>query len=150
MQFYRGEIPQEQVLATLAALAGQGASPAELDVARQALNDEVWISEVYQAQRRLIETPLGLMVHLSIKRRDRGPIRDWRDMQAIKNALVGPECEGVELYPAESRLVDTANQYHIWALATPGTRFPFGFSSRLVSGEDDIPDLPGAVQRPRP
>ena len=28
----------------------------------------------------------------------------------IKNLIVGPEHEGFEIYPAESRLVDTANQ----------------------------------------
>src|SRR5262245_53475080 len=40
---------------------------------------------------------------LSIKRIDKNPIHDWRVLQAIKNALLGEECEAVELYPAESR-----------------------------------------------
>lgn len=69
---------------------------------------------------------------LSIKRHDRGTIRDWRDLQRIKNDVVGPECEAVELFPAESRLVDSANQYHLWALP-PGERWPLGFGSRFVT-----------------
>jgi len=85
------------------------------------------------------------LLHLSIKRRDKGAIHDWRKLQEIKNALVGPECEAVELYPAESRLVDAANQYHLWAFADPRFRLPFGFGERLVTDE------PGgnAKQRPR-
>jgi hypothetical protein len=55
-------------------------------------------------------------VHLSIKRFDRGPVRDWRHLQQIKNEVVGPEAEAFEIFPAESRLVDTANQYHLWAI----------------------------------
>lgn len=71
-------------------------------------------------------------VHLSIKRHDRCPIHDWRDLQAIKNQLVGEECEGMELLPAESRLVDSANQYHLWCCTDSAFRFPFGFQERLV------------------
>lgn len=72
--------------------------------------------------------------HLSIKRIDRQPCKDWRDFQRIKNELIGPEFEAVELYPAESRLVDGANQYHLWGLLDPKFRFPFGFNDgRQVS-----------------
>jgi hypothetical protein len=67
------------------------------------------------------------MLHLSIKRIDREPIHDWRDMQEIKNMLVGPDHEALELYPAESRAVDTSNQYHLWVAASPDLRFPFGW-----------------------
>jgi hypothetical protein len=71
-------------------------------------------------------------VHLDISRRDRGDCKNWRDLQQIKNELVGPEHEGVELFPAESRLVDTANQYHMWVHVNAGYRFPFGFPERCV------------------
>lgn len=86
------------------------------------------------------------LMHLTIKRNDREPIHDWRDLQEIKNALVGPECEAVELYPAESRRVDTANQYHLFAIAEVGRRWPFGFTVRAVT---DDPGLGRAKQRPR-
>lgn len=67
------------------------------------------------------------MVWLSIKRHDQQPIHDWRDLQRIKTELVGAECEGVELYPAESRMLDAANQFHLWVFADPEFQFPFGF-----------------------
>ena len=86
-----------------------------------------------------------VLIHLSVKRRDRGHVRDWRDLQRIKNELLGPEHEAVELYPAESRLVDAANQFHLWGFDDPTFRFPFGFADRLVS---DVPPL-GGKQRPR-
>jgi hypothetical protein len=74
----------------------------------------------------------GTVTGLSIKRLDREPIRDWRDMQRIKNELTNPQREACELYPDERRLVDTANQSHLWVL--PGDlHFPFGFTRRLVA-----------------
>lgn len=84
------------------------------------------------------------MIHLSIKRLDREPIHDWRKLQQIKNELVGPEHEAVELYPAESRLVDSANQYHLWVMKDPRWRFPFGYIERLVM------DNPGGNAKQRP
>jgi hypothetical protein len=71
-------------------------------------------------------------IHLDISRHDAQPCTNWKDFQQIKNELVGPEYEAVELFPAESRLVDTANQYHLWVYADPGFRFPFGFAHRFV------------------
>ena len=52
----------------------------------------------------------GEVTYLSIKRNDKEAIRDWRDLQEIKNILVGEENEGVEVFPAESRLVGTSIQ----------------------------------------
>jgi len=80
---------------------------------------------------------------ISFKRRDREPIHDWRIVQAIKNGIIGEEREAVELYPAESRLVDTVNQYHLWALPA-GMSFPFGFEERAVN------ETPLGASRQRP
>jgi hypothetical protein len=51
---------------------------------------------------------------LAIKRTDRQPIRSWRVLQDIKNEIAGRERIAVEIYPAESRVIDTANIYHLW------------------------------------
>lgn len=86
----------------------------------------------YQVVRREYpEGPFGPYVHLTIRSRDGSPRHDWRDFQRIKNELVGEEAEGVELYPAESRLVDTANHYHLWVF--PSYRFPLGMTQRETS-----------------
>lgn len=73
------------------------------------------------------------VTHLSIKRGDREPIHDWRDLQIIKSLFCGAEAEGIEIYPAESRMVDTANQFHLWVFPE-STRIPVGFNDgRLVA-----------------
>ena len=94
----------------------------------------------------VIRTEIDTVTHLSIRRTDRGACKDWRHFQQIKNELCGSEREAVELYPAESRLVDTANQFHLWVFPE-GYRVPIGYNQgRHVSGQSDV--IPGAVQRP--
>jgi hypothetical protein len=78
--------------------------------------------------------PFGVYAHLSIKDHDKSARHDWRDLQRIKNELMGAECDAVEVYPAESKLVDSANQYHLFVFRD--YRLPFGFQSRLVSDGD--------------
>lgn len=109
---------------------------------------EFWTNDQYLVIRRTIKGDEGVepMYHLSIRTRDNAPARDWRDFQRLKNQLAGPEYEGVEIYPAESRKVDTANQFHIWA-------FPFkmGFGlgeERMVTDHaTTVAGEPGAKQR---
>ena len=86
-------------------------------------------------------------VHLSLRTVENDTRHDWRDMQRIKNELCGPEWEAVELYPKESRVVDMANQFHLWAIRD---EFPFGFPQGMKLGPDEEHDLksPGAQQRP--
>lgn len=112
-------------------------------------NHESWTNDRYQVVLRRIQpaneqTPP--LVHLSIKRHDRNPVRDWRHLQQIKNELVGPECEGVEIFPAESRLVDEANQFHLYVFADPEFRLPFGYGERLL-GTPEEAAAAGARQR---
>lgn len=96
------ELPPEQIFQT---------------VEREASAD-VWLNNMYQVARYKVpaQEHWPEMIHLSIKRIDKHPINDWRHMQRIKNELVGVENEGVELYPADSRCLDEANQYHMWVL----------------------------------
>ncbi len=105
--------------------------------------ETIWVNSRYQVYMRRFGEPPNVLVHLSIKRRDKREIRDWRDFQRIKNELVGPEAEAIEIFPAESRLVDTANQYHLWVF--PYLRIPFGFDSGRFVSEANIGS---ARQRP--
>lgn len=117
-------------------------------IARQEASGEVFLNDTYQVHRRRLPGAAGLpaIVHLSIRRLDRMPVRDWRDFQEIKNQLVGPECEGVELFPAESRLVDSANQYHLWVIDDVHFHWPVGFEDgRSVSDAE----FGKSRQRPR-
>ncbi len=89
------------------------------------------------------------VIWLSIKRHDKAAIHDWRHFQRIKNELVGPENEAVEIYPAESRLIDTANQYHLWVFKDPTYRLPLGFNEGRKTVDAATAEKIGAKQRGR-
>lgn len=135
-------------VAGLASMTGiaPGAVKAQIDDLNK---DEYWVNDRYQVAKRHFggDPKVPAVVCLSIKRLDQKAVHDWRDFMRIKDELVGPEYEGVELYPAQSRLVDTANQYFLWVVDDKTFRFPFGFMQRLVIDGD--PNGP-AVQRPLP
>ena len=99
------------------------------------LNDtlEVWKNDIYLVLVARNNEEYNGWVHLSFRRNDREPVTDWRHKQLIKNQLVGEECEAAELFPAESRLGDTANQFHLWCWPEESERFPFGWDHRAVS-----------------
>ncbi len=84
--------------------------------------------------------------HLAIILNDHSARHDWRDFQRIKNELLGPDAEAVELYPSEDRLIDTTNTFHLWSPV--GQRFPFGFDKgRQVEStvESGLPQRPPEV-----
>lgn len=94
-------------------------------------NTQIFLNDKYQVSMRIMHADnpeFPDIIHLSIKRLDKEPIHDWRELQAIKNELVDPEIEMWECYPAESNLIDTANQYHLWGFSTFAKLIPFGWS----------------------
>jgi hypothetical protein len=118
------------------AITGDTEDPKEafdrlLEYCKKTSEGQFFINDKYQVIRNIH----GPIVHLSIKRLDKSHEHDWRDYQQIKNELMGPEYEAVEIYPAESRLVDCANQFHLWGFNDPLFRFPFGFKDRMVSNQ---------------
>lgn len=91
-------------------------------------------NDVYQVTVSLpVSSPFGPVIHLSVLRYDKEPVHSWADMQTIKNQIVGEEFEAVELYPAESRLVDHGAEYHLWVVADKSFRFPLGYLQRDVA-----------------
>lgn len=92
-------------------------------------------------------------LHISFHRRDRKAIRDWRHFQSIKNEVAGPERLAIEVFPPESALVDTANEYHLFVLPEEAAAdFPFmldaGSNTRLVLNQEEATRIaPGAKQR---
>ena len=63
----------------------------------------IYMNDLYQVNVEIVHTPFGKetgdMFWLSVKRRDRAPVHDWRKLQQIKNMIVGDEHEGFEAYP---------------------------------------------------
>lgn len=95
------------------------------DRARVQDRPELWHNDIYQATvRRWPDDPVfgtrGGMIQIGIHAHDGTACHDWRDFQGIKNQIAGEECEGFELYPAESRLLDPSNYYTIWCF--PGLK----------------------------
>lgn len=99
-------------------------------------NETVYLNHLYQVIKRVIPNNAGnpdlQVTHLSIKLRSKEQIKDWRHFQLIKNQLCGRETIGIEIYPPESKLVDTANQYHLWVFPND-TYFGFIFQERYVT-----------------
>ena len=115
-----GEVTEKQI-ADAMAMSGIAEADVRATFASIVAEESLWINDSYQVSVRDLGDGGR---HLSIKR---------RDLQRIKNPLRGPDCEAVELYPAEERLVDTANQYHLWGSTDPKFRFGFGFGTRFTT-----------------
>ena len=144
-------IVQEQIFMAKRARSGadshRGGPAMKVEVWRNAH----WFVTLYRDECCLCRSELNAgtgewpeMIWLSMRRVDRTDNHDWREMQRVKNDLVGPEHEAVELYPAESRLVDTADQFHLWVMVDATMDFPFGWIEREVGDE-----CHGGSQRPR-
>lgn len=114
----------EQLIKEHMELTGETREQVLASMKREEARTQLWVNDLYQVQVREIDHDA---THINIRRRDGGPIlRDWRHFQQIKNEILGEECEAIELYPAESRLVDTSNKYHLVGFRDPTFRFPFG------------------------
>ena len=112
----------------------------------QQANDGNSIREMWRNSRYLVsvdwtvvEYPAAMegmqMVHLQIEAHDHSATHDWRDFQRLKTEILGEEEEALELYPAESCLVDDRNAYHLWSISGSNN-----FLTRLLGwgkSEDD-------------
>ncbi len=107
---------------------------------------KVFQNNIYRVE--IVHTPpcTPTFTHLSITRLDGGTCNEWSHLQRIKNEIVGPEHEAIELFPAESRLVNTGNQYHLWVHSDPQHRFDVGWWQRLVfDALPFVPPVPGVT-----
>jgi hypothetical protein len=108
-----------------------------------------YIVHVYPAKQQADGWPP--IIHVSIRHIHNIAITDFRDFQRIKTELLSPEAEAVQIFPAESRLVDSCNQYHLWVFAPTAEEdeyptIPVGyFYGRDVLEDGENPD--GTSQR---
>lgn len=94
---------------------------------------------------KIVTQDAPVMVHLSMRTVENDVRHDWREMQRVKTEILGPDWEGVELYPREERVVDTANQFHLWCVQEV---FPFGFGGGLRLDAGEAPEtIKGGKQR---
>jgi hypothetical protein len=81
---------------------------------------ETWQNDCYYASVRRFADGFPIddseYIIIGITANDESAEHDWRDFQRIKNDIAGPEWEGVELYPAEFRLLDPSNRFYLWCV----------------------------------
>jgi hypothetical protein len=97
---------------------------------------EIYVSENRQYKVSLAkgydfncQHPIGWLVFTPLT--DDAPLHDWRIMQQFKNELCGAQNYAVEIYPAESDLVDCNNNMHLFVWLD-GYKPPFGMRGRKV------------------
>ena len=85
-----------------------------------------WENNRYSVITRIVFDEIFKVPVLSLSFKDyyRTTHRDWRDFQNIKNELAGMESRAFEVYPEDSHLMDTANQFWLWC-------FPVGHSPKI-------------------
>jgi len=142
MKFEEASLPPEAFSPSFVAAKFKVSMEVAEKLVRHHMQEKVYLSATHQVNVR----DAGPYTHLSIKRIDKEPEHDWRVLQDIKTSLCGPEAEAIELYPAESRVIDMANQFHLWVLKD-NRRFPVGWDEgRQVSSAEEAAAI-GAKQR---
>lgn len=96
--------------------------------------EDVYVNDLYEVH---VDYDFDIP-HLSIKNKEKSTDIPWQHKQWIKNDILGEEFEACELFPAESRLLNTANQYHLWGFKKGVMKF--GWNARLVT--DKTPTSP--------
>lgn len=97
----------------------------------------IWTNGRYEVICHDRENGQGVGIkYLSIKLLDRSPVRNWRHLQQIKNEVCGEEWTGIEIFPPESRLTDSANQYHLFCYP-PEIEFGIGLDEESVVSDDE-------------
>jgi hypothetical protein len=79
---------------------------------------EVWGSSQYTVTVHYLDDNRDGFVEVGIHNYHRTTHVPWRHIQQIKNEVFGPDREAVQLFPAEDRLLDAANEYWIYVYPT--------------------------------
>lgn len=77
--------------------------------------NRAYINGEYAVLVRTINTEWGKIRHAAIRNVNSTDI-SWAQKQEIKDKIFGKHKIGIEVYPAEEKLVDAANMYHLWIL----------------------------------
>ena len=103
--------------------------PAEWNSGVPTWENHKYVATVQQSQWNFFGKQLRVD-RLGVQRIDQRAVHDWRELQMIKNDICGPERDAIEVYPAESRLVDSSNYYLLWVFPW-NYRMPFEINGGL-------------------
>lgn len=87
--------------------------------------DRAYYNDFYSVQVYKVPTDLGQVLHLIVRGQINNQEPGWRDMQRIKDELIGTEYEAVQVYPKQADIVDQADVYDLWVLPIDRS-LPFG------------------------
>ena len=114
------------------------------------ISDETWGNDRYTVSVHLLDGDRDGFVELAVHNHNRTPHVPWRHLQQIKNEVMGADREAVQLFPAEDRLVDTANEY--WLYVYPVGKAPMRNRRTKVGmdyGRNVAYDMPDGFGRSR-
>lgn len=110
---------------------------------------EVWENDRYYISVRRYKKGFFVKnseyIMIGISNNDESAHHDWRDFQAIKNDICGRDWEGIELYPAETRLKDPSNRFYMWCVPRGVLKFGLPGGRVVLTSDKAI-----APQRPFP
>lgn len=86
------------------------------------ISEETWGNDRYTVNVHLLDGDRDGFVELAVHNHRRTPHVPWRHLQQIKDEVMGADREAVQLFPADDRLVDTANEY--WLYVYPAGKAP--------------------------
>lgn len=102
----------------------------------------VWRNALYVVLIRPFDGPGGeKMLHLAI-RTPSSAEPPWRDLQRIKNEVCGEPRFAVQIHPAQDRLVDEADMYHLWVYPAG---YEAGFGLHKLDRQPAAPDVVAAA-----
>ena len=89
-------------------------------------------TRVWRSQRFLVQEfvePRPVVVRLSVNRTTLDGLRwkegiSWDELQEIKNSCGYADADAVEIFPAQSDIVNVANMRHLWVMLE---KLPFGW-----------------------
>jgi hypothetical protein len=84
--------------------------------------DETWGNDRYTVNVHFLDGDRDGFVEVGVHNHNRTPHVPWRHLQQIKNEVMGADREAVQLFPADDRLVDTANEF--WLYVYPVGKAP--------------------------
>jgi hypothetical protein len=93
---------------------------------------EAWQNDIYRVHvTPILDDPI-VTACLSVKRLDDKKLRSWADLQASGPTSSFLMVEAYEVFPAESRLSDRGNLYHLWVLKAGTVCIPGDRVTHLV------------------
>jgi hypothetical protein len=92
----------------------------KVDLSNTPIPPAPWMTRVYKNNKYIVmindyaETTVGYAIRAMIQALSGEPVRNWMDLQRVKNEVFGVDVIAIEYYPKQSELVNNAHIYWLW------------------------------------